>query len=73
MVCQNTDVGESPSEDVCDDQDGGILAVSSNVGIVLANFAFCARSLAVPLISRFALIAGGHCDVFCYSVGVLGM
>lgn len=61
VVGQQTDVGQLPAKDVADDEDGGVLVVAGDVGLVLAEGRLLAGRSTVPLESRFAAL--GHVDV----------
>jgi hypothetical protein len=67
VVGQETDVGQSPTKDIADDEDSSILVVASDVGLVLAQSGFFADGLAVPRESLFA--AGRHDVVKCVMCG----
>lgn len=61
VVGQQTDVGQLPAKDVADDEDGGVLVVAGDVGLVLAEGRLLAGRSTVPLESRFAAVR--HVDV----------
>jgi hypothetical protein len=63
VVGQQTDVGQSPSKDIADDEDSSVLVVAGDVGLVLAECGLFANGLAIPLESFFATGRHDVCDV----------
>jgi hypothetical protein len=57
MVRDQANVGKSPTEDISEDEDCGILGVASDVCLRVVEGGLLARSLAVPLKAGFAVLA----------------
>ena len=56
VICQNADVGKSPTEDVGDNEDSGILVVAGDIAVNLVELCHLADGLAVPLEAGLAVI-----------------
>ena len=48
MVSEEAIVGHLPSKKIGDDENGDVLVVSDDVGVILGEFAFFALGLAIP-------------------------
>lgn len=57
MVRDKANVRKSPTEDVGDDEDCGILGVASNIRLRVVEGGLLARGLATPLEAGFAVLA----------------
>jgi hypothetical protein len=58
VVGQDADVRERPSEDIGQDEDGGLLGVASNVSLLIVQRRLLAGGLTIPLEAGLAVVAG---------------
>lgn len=70
-ICQQSDIGKGPAEQVVDDEDGDVAAGTCHIGCVVGEGRFIARGLAIPLEAFSTAVTHLSRGVSDLAVGVL--